>query len=453
MCGILAQLNAYRDERYAVAAKMIEHRGIRQKTVTNKTATLTHSRLPIIGLEEAFDQPVEVGDDEYLGFVGELFDFRDGRPDAKCDTEVVAEIWKKDGPKGFRTRDGFWSIVVAGRGAIFALCDYLCQKPLYYRSDVKAVCSEIDPLVELGVVFPDRLYLSDVLKWGYCPDQSRTPYEEIKKVLPGNFIMIADQPRVQKVYIDKLYPRSVSPDDLRHEIERATWLRVSCSDVPVGLLYSGGLDSSITLALSRWPQNFKRSKIVPYYVSGSGFPNGDHLKFLTPDEYLNLESCSWKNVDDDEDLKYMQEPIDLGSLNPQIALSKTVKERVCLTGDGADELFGGYGRATNYDSQQSDIWRELVMWHLPRLDRVMMRNQVEVRTPFLARNVVEAALGTPWVLRRDKKILRDVFRPELGALADVPKEPLRSNHDRFGRSKYLVNRFIQQRWPHELLMA
>ena len=60
-----------------------------------------------------------------------------------------------------------------------------------------------------------------------------------------------------------------------------------------------------------------------------------------------------------DQLDYMQEPIDLGSLVPQIALSRVIPEKVCLTGDGADEVFGGYGRALRYDSQASDVFHEV----------------------------------------------------------------------------------------------
>jgi asparagine synthetase B (glutamine-hydrolysing) len=144
-------------------------------------------------------------------------------------------------------------------------------------------------------------------------------------------------------------------------------------------------------------------------------------------------------------------------LRPQIALARAIgdKQTVCLTGDGADEGFGGYGRAMRYDSQGSDLFHELPAWHLVRLDRVMMRHRIEVRSPFLARQVVQIALGLPYEERRNKKILRDLFRDDLPPeIADQPKKPLRIEEDREERSQNLVRLFRQKdaTW-HSLLQS
>jgi asparagine synthase (glutamine-hydrolysing) len=135
---------------------------------------------------------------------------------------------------------------------------------------------------------------------------------------------------------------------------------------------------------------------------------------------------------------------------PQCALSRSVGAqgiRVCLTGDGADEFFGGYGRSMRYDSQASDVFHELVAWHLPRLDRIMMRNLVEVRSPFLARRVAGIALGLPRTARYNKGILRSLFRADLPpGVADVSKRPLRTKRvedDRESRSMELVRMFTE----------
>jgi hypothetical protein len=89
-----------------------------------------------------------------------------------------------------------------------------------------------------------------------------------------------------------------------------------------------------------------------------------------------------------------------------------------------------------------------VCWHLPRLDRVMMRNRIEVRSPFLARRVAGAALALPRDRRIDKGVLRDLFRGELPpGVADVPKRALRTRaveSDREFRSRTLVELFRER---------
>ena len=82
-----------------------------------------------------------------------------------------------------------------------------------------------------------------------------------------------------------------------------------------------------------------------------------------------------------------------------------------LTGDGADELFGGYRRAKEYDSQHSDVFCELPYYHLPKLDRTMMRSTVELRAPFLAPAVIKHGLNTPYEMRNgEKKVLKEIFK-------------------------------------------
>ena len=109
-----------------------------------------------------------------------------------------------------------------------------------------------------------------------------------------------------------------------------------------------------------------------------------------------------------------QSPVDLGSVKPQIAMAEKLKElefHNVLTGDGADELFGGYRRAKEYDSQYSDVFCELPYYHLPKLDRTMMRSTIELRAPFLSPAVIVHGLATPYEMRNgEKKMLKETFK-------------------------------------------
>lgn len=441
MCGVIGTISPRSEENVRLGLSRMMHRGIRSKVSSGAGWALGHVRLPIVGLGHEHDQPITRGDWE-VAFVGEILDFREHQPGAASDVGLVADTWASSGPAGFTQFDGFWSVVACNRvdGSFYALTDYLGQKPLYLRHDryATAIASEPDALYVLGPVQLDQVYLSAVVKWGYCPEWRRTPYTTIQRVGPGEHVTIRPGCSPLIKVVDPLQPVEVGDQsDLRREIEEAVKRRVESSDVPVACLVSGGLDSSIVWVLAK-----RYGDVKPYHVENNEW---EYCSLVAPDA-IRLD---YRFVDDWKALIYMQEPLDLGSLCPQVALSDAIrdsgKERVCLTGDGADEFFGGYSRAERYDSQASDIYHELVAWHLPRLDRVMMKNRVEVRSPFLSRKVAGMALALPRGLRTGKKVLRELFKDDLPReIIESPKRPLRSSSvevNREARSANLVDLF------------
>lgn len=444
MCGVIGSIGPRSEEQVSIGLGKMSYRGIRSRMTRSVGGSVGHVRLPIVGLGEENDQPVRSGR-WTVAFVGEILDFRDYLPTAPSDVGLVVDTWTRAGPSGFTKFDGFWGVVAYNEEgeSLHALVDYLSQKPLYVREDsyARAVASEPDAVVALGPVDLDEIYLSSVVKWGYCPEPGRTPYVGVRRMCPGEYVVIPRKgPSVWSV-ADKLsVDTRSSPEFLRFEIDRATYLRVTSSDVPVACLVSGGLDSSIVYTYARMYGNVKT-----YHVENGETENA---RKVDPEVYL----LGSQDVSEEKGLDYLQEPIDLGSLIPQVSMSDAIagagRERVCLTGDGADELFGGYGRSQRYDSQASDVFHELVAWHLVRLDRVMMRNQIEVRSPFLARRVVEIALGLPRNLRTDKRVLRETFRGLLPPeVLSCPKKPLRTEKvriDREGNSSTLVRLFRER---------
>jgi asparagine synthase (glutamine-hydrolysing) len=441
MCGIVAALNM---DVTGLLAK-IKHRGVRARVSTVKGGSVGHVRLPIVGLGSEYDQPVEV-DGWLIAFVGEVLDFQERRPWEKCDLQTVVDSWCKEGPFGLSDRDGFWAVVAYDtlENQIHVLCDYLAQKPMYYRVDLPVVASELVALSDL--TSPDEIYLSAVIKWGYCPDVRRTPFNEVKRVMPGEHVVLREKQPPETETVDPLLPYYASADQLKVAIEQAICRRVVSSDVPVACLLSGGLDSSIVYTVAK---RLHRGVRV-YYASDAQQDLDEELAVSAVAGRDSVRVIKWEDVPLIRALNYMQEPVDLGSLVPQVALSDQIEEDVCLTGDGADEFFGGYGRAMRYDSQGSDVWHELVGWHLPRLDRVMMRNCVEVRSPFLSRTVAGMALALPYEHRRNKKILRDLFRSDLPpGIADREKKPLRTKQVEFDREKnsiQMVDVFRRMHW-------
>ena len=201
------------------------------------------------------------------------------------------------------------------------------------------------------------------------------------------------------------------------------------SDREVAMLLSGGLDSSII---------YYSLKEAGTPVKAFSVENGES-EFLPP----GVEVLTLPEVTIEDAVKIMQAPLDLGSLIPQIQLARAVKAagfNVCLTGDGADELFGGYARAQVYDSQQSDVFCELPYYHLPRLDRVMMHETIELRSPFLAPSVVAAALKLKRADRTTKQALKAAYVDIVPkAILERTKVPLKSSAVRENGLLHRVN--------------
>lgn len=453
MCGFLAQAGVLYRDNFIQAAKLVDHRGVRSQTMSHSGGVVHHARLPIVGTDAQYDQPVRrvaSGREWLIAFVGEILDFRERHPKMQCDTELVTRAWLQRGPRGLVDYDGFWSVAaLSDDRTLHLLTDYLGQKPIYYRQDVRVAASEPDAVAALAPVTPDEVYLSACIKWGYCPEVERTPYREVKRTLPGEHVVILPDGEVKRWIVDPLEPAPMDRDELKREIEDAVRRRVLSSDVPVACLLSGGLDSSIVYTLARRYGNPRA-----YYVAGESLDLEEAAAVsAVAGKDKVTEAYDYRTVKSSEALEIMQEPIDLGSLVPQVVLSRAVSETVCLTGDGADEAFGGYGRSERYDSQYSDLLQELPCWHLPRLDRVMMRNRTEVRSPFLARRVVRGALALPWSHRKDKLLLRHMFRDDLPpGIAFRKKKPLRTSAvetNREENSRLLVEMFRRRVWPED----
>jgi len=302
-----------------------------------------------------------------------------------------------------------------------------------------AVSSEIKSLAEIGPITFNERYFSTVMKWGYCPE-GFTPFKEIIKILPGMEIIysVKHSEILSMRYYTELVPRK--DINIRKALKESVKNRM-VSDVPIALLMSGGLDSTIIYYLMR--QYCEEMTI--FHVDNDEATFLEYIDFRPGDRIIQLDSKD-QRLDLYRILYHNDGPVDLGSLIPQYRLSQEIAKygiQVCLSGDGADELFGGYGRAQKYDSQYSDIYHELVYYHLPRLDKLMMMNTIELRCPFLAKGVIEGAMGLLWYpYRYGKRVLKNIFSdlvPNQIIVRD--KKPLKSKpilEDSFEWRKELV---------------
>lgn len=435
MCGVLLAPSQYSAEQFDNAMTAMGHRGDGEaghRSVKSLAGwSIAHVRLAIQDRTQDADQPF-VGRYGIYAFVGEFFNHTAGEQLHLLSAFVDEGV--------FHQTDGFWAAVAVTPDGVTVYTDHLGIKPMYYWPKHNIFCSEIEPMfaLEHRPAF-DETYLSNCVKWGY--DYSgRTPYEGIVQMAPGTRILIDQRGIVTETQYWKwhLVPRS---GFLRETVTEAIENRL-IGERPVALLLSGGLDSSII---------YYTLKNLGKEVEAFSVEN-DETEFLPEGvTILPMTKVSLTRA-----AAIMQAPLDLGSLIPQVQLSRAVRAAgysVCMTGDGADEVFGGYRRAKEYDSQWSDIFCELPYYHLPRLDRVMMRETIELRSPYLSPAVIAAGLSLPRGLRTEKQALKRAFRGLVpDRIIDRPKHPLKTEAVRTGGTAYradLVAAFVERENKHD----
>lgn len=432
MCGLILAPSHFPDDDILAAMDRMGYRG--KDGLKGLTGSgpwkLGHVRLAIQDLSPAADQPFHRRSG-VTAFVGEFFTHEGD------ELEYVDHLLRslaRGNHMPFHQADGFWAIANLDAGAASVYTDHLGIKPLYYWPHRGIVCSEIEPMFALKPAPPlDETYLSNCIKWGY--DYSgRTPYQGIIQIAPGTKLTLDPYGDASATtywqwhYVD-------SPPPLRDLVIKAIENRL-IGEREIALLLSGGLDSSIIYYVLKE----RGHKVQAFSVE-----NGES-------EYLpaDVSIMEFPSLLPEEAMRVLQAPLDLGSMVPQVQLARAVAAmgfNVCLSGDGADEVFGGYRRAQDYDSQKSDIFCELPYYHLPRLDRAMMRSTIELRSPFLAPAVVAFGMRLPRQYRMAKEALKSAFT---GIVPDEilrrPKHPLKTEAVREGGTTYraeLVQSFRQ----------
>ena len=446
MCGVAYATGENAKARVAKMLFAMRHRGtVKPQTHEGRGWALGHLRLPIVGLSDLWNQPIQCSSDVFA-WVGELYDFREGDISPECDTAIVTqyaelgELWR------LYQHDGMYAVVTVSTvtGTALLIQDPLGKKPLYVHED-GGVASEIGAFTAPDwSLTPDFRFKSAVEKWGYDPT-GRTQYREIRRLDPAfewemnRWGQLCRRMRKHTWY-GPAYPSANASEALVKAVRR----RVHSSDVPVAILVSGGIDSSVVAALARgfaqdvsfvhiWAsdEELNRVQLLAEYLKTG-------ITVIAPEELD--ERDVWATADG---------PVDMGSVRPQIQLARALqgKFHVVLGGDGADEVLWGYARATQYNSQQSDVHDELVHYHCPRLDSIMMHSTIEMRSPFMSVPFVDAASRLRWL--PNKEWLR-AFACELNLpplLINAPKIPLRiqaAQKDRMEWSRMQSTLFFQQ---------
>lgn len=447
MCGILLTT---REKTDPSIIQSISHRGIEFSCERIGNITLCHHRLPIQTYDgDNWNQPIEISPGVFLMFNGEIFNY--DKKIFSSDIEYLVHLFSKYKAGGnfqffvamfvpnIVTWDGFWAIVIfdSTTGNVIAFTDPLGKKPLY-KNELGEICSEMKGLASDSTTL-DEKFISSVRKWGYNTDNS-TPFTNIKRLNPNQIYHY----NINSPLFDTVFPEYFRAWDLPIPELRGldydshvNWLwdkmfesvenRLLAKDYPICLLVSGGLDSSIIAAILKE----KEANVTWFSIE-----NGERMFINDLENHLGVKTNYLDySMDPSQNsyiyVKYNESPIDLGSVIPQYHLFEAVRKkgnfRIVLSGDGSDELFGGYSRIEEYDSQKSDVFQELSYYHLPRLDKMSMAHTLELRNPFLNLEIVRFALHLPLEWRKNKKILKDTFGPMLpDSIINRKKEALKN---------------------------
>lgn len=332
-----------------------------------KTVGLAHKRLSIIDLSDAGRQPMSDSEGRlWITFNGEIYNFmelREGlisyghRFSSLCDTEVLLYAYKQWGIDCLRHLNGMFAFGIydsAGQ-KIFLARDRLGKKPLFYSTYSGGIIfsSELKEILATGSVpvDVDNEAVNYYFSLGYIPGE-KCIVQHVKKLPPGHFLEYDCSKGTAQLgqYWDvPEFEATKKEEEMLEEIEALLSDSVKkrlISDVPLGAFLSGGIDSSLLVALMRKAHNGE-IKTFSVGFEGSRCSEVGHARLVARHfGTSHREITVVPNFRDDLELisGLMDEPIFDSSLLPTYLLSKHTKQHVtvALSGDGGDEVFGGY---------------------------------------------------------------------------------------------------------------
>ncbi len=369
MCGILGSINFDNKDLFKNSLELLNHRGPDNKSIYEyKNILFGHTRLSIIDLETQSNQPMEV-DNLVIIFNGEIYNYIEIKEEllklgykfkTNSDTEVILKSYQEWGQSCVERFNGMWafSIFDKDKNILFLSRDRLGVKPLYYihREDKFIFASEIKallPFLENKIANKDELIR--YLIYGAQEHKKETMFKDIYR-FPSSHNMIYDI-KNRKFELNKYF--SFFPKDnktleneainqLKDLIDNSIELRLR-SDVKIGMALSGGVDSNIIVSnvYTKNPQIESFSSIYEDNDQINENTNIDKtVKKLNLNQYYVLSDIDGL-IKDIEHIVYMQdEPFDTLGIYAQYRVYDEMKKaqiKVSLDGQGADEIFAGYG--------------------------------------------------------------------------------------------------------------
>jgi asparagine synthase (glutamine-hydrolysing) len=331
---------------------------------------LGHRRLSIVDVAHGHQPMFNRDKSRVIIYNGEVYNHADYRQELEakgyefqthCDTETILYLYEEYGARCVEKLRGMFAFAVwdKRKKELFIARDRFGVKPLYYVFDEQGnlfFASEIKALLEAGATKPE-------LNYNALPDQlanhgtsfDETLFKNVKRLLPGHTLSWKDG----KIRIEKYWDVSFEPknedrsdeefvEEWRELFKKSVQLRLM-ADVPLGMFLSGGIDSSAIAAVmskmvsepiktfsvgfqEREANEFEYARIV-----SKKFKTEHHEIIITPEQFF----AELPNL-----IRHEDEPLGFEASIPLYFVSKLAQQhvKVVLTGEGSDEILGGYGR-------------------------------------------------------------------------------------------------------------
>lgn len=378
MCGIsgIINFNGIQNEDVVKVKKSLLEMTYRgpdfSDSYSDSHVILGHNRLSILDLNPRSNQPMHTTDGNFtIVFNGELYNYKELKLSLQqlgktftgtSDTEVLLQGYVEYGSDIVNYIRGMFAFVIWDfqKKEVFVARDRFGEKPFYYFSDDNSFCfaSNLSGIVALKNEEPkiSKQAIYELLSQQYI-DTSSCIYEGIYKLPPACSMKISFKSCEIKPYWTPNYKQKSKADFETHKTKLHHLLQDAVSeqlvaDVPVGLFLSGGVDSAVITALAS-QQKKDITAITMSVPNNKAFDESEAATFVAKKLNINHQIVPLDNSCV-ESLPYILktiEPLADASLIPTMAIAKAAQKefKVMLSGDGGDELFGGYKRPVVYN--------------------------------------------------------------------------------------------------------
>lgn len=371
MCGIAGIYGGeIREEMLKIMMESLKHRGPDSHGILKIAgAGLAHTRLSILDLSESGNQPMQSADGRYvLIHNGEIYNYLELREKlkkfniqykGKSDTETLLHLLIHFGKEILQELNGIFAFAFYDTESNILLLarDEFGVKPLYYTENkgVFYFASEIKALIsDASIATPilNKTDLTEFFMFHFIAGE-KTLFKNIYQVLPGHFIELTEKGKKGGKFIDFIPKKKSFIQDEKSIIEEIALLlgnavkRQKMSDVPVGIMLSGGLDSAGVAVFSK---EYKKNGYC-FLDDEKGYNEFDSAEKIAIANNIQLIPVRISEAEIPSKLQkatlYYDEPLPRPHHLAAFEIARQASSdgvKVLLTGEGSDELFGGYGR-------------------------------------------------------------------------------------------------------------